>query len=124
MYNFSESAGKLNNEHTIFLTLKRGVKQGVNLTPTLFNYFINDLHEIFDDSCDPFILQRSKLASLSFADDIIILSTSHHNLQNALKKLEDYCYKWKLTVNVKKTKVMTFQKSYSPTSQLYYRIFH
>ena len=37
MYNFSESAGKLNNEHTIFLTLKRGVKQGVNLNPHFLN---------------------------------------------------------------------------------------
>jgi len=79
------------------------------------------LHEIFDDSCDPLILQKSKIASLSFADDLVILSTSHHGLQNALKKLEDYCYKWQLTVNVKRTKVMTFQKSYSPTSQLYYK---
>jgi hypothetical protein len=46
MYNFSESAVKLNNEHTIFFTFKRGVKQGDSLRPTLFNYFTNDLHEM------------------------------------------------------------------------------
>ena len=31
---------KLSNEHTHFFTLKRGDC----LSPTLFNYFINDLH--------------------------------------------------------------------------------
>jgi hypothetical protein len=46
MYNFSESAVKLNNEHTIFFTFKRGVKQGDSLRPTLFNCFTNDLHEM------------------------------------------------------------------------------
>ena len=64
---------------------------------------------------------KIKISKLSFADEFVILSTSHHGLQNALKKLEDYCYKWQLSVNVKKTKVMTFQKSYSPTSHLYYK---
>ena len=64
-----------------FFTLKGGVKQGDSLRPTLFNYFTNDLHEIFDDSCDTLILQKSKIARLSFADDLVILSTSHHGLQ-------------------------------------------
>ena len=53
MYNISKSAVQLNNEHTNCFTLKRGVKQSDSLSPTLFSYFINDLHEIFDYSCDP-----------------------------------------------------------------------
>ena len=38
---------------------------------------------------------------LSFADDLVILLKSH-GLQNALKKLQSYCYKWQLIVNTKK----------------------
>lgn len=50
----------------------------------------------------PLYFKNKKKASLSFADDLVILSTSHHGPQNALKKLEDSCYKWQLTVNAKK----------------------
>jgi hypothetical protein len=44
-------------------------------------------------------------------DDLVILSSTHKGLQNALNKLEKYCFDWQLTVNIKKTKVMTFQNT-------------
>lgn len=121
MYSSSYSAVKIDNEYTYFFELNRGVKQGDSLSPTLFNCYINDLHNIFDDSCDPLKLDMSNISSLSFADDLVILSKSHQGLQNALKKLESYCYKWQLTVNTKKTKTMTFQKSDAYTPILYYK---
>ena len=105
MYRSSYSAVKIDNEYTDFFELNRGVKQGDSLSPTLFNCYINDLHNIFDDSCDPLKLDMSNISSLSFADDLVILSKSHQGLQNALKKLESYCYKWQLTVNTKKQKL-------------------
>jgi hypothetical protein len=80
------------------------------LNERLIKHYENLFAEIFNDSYEPLILQKSKIASLSFADDLIILSTSHHDLQNALKKLEDYCYKWQLTVNVKKNKSIDISK--------------
>jgi hypothetical protein len=41
-------------------------------------------------------------------DDLVILSESQAGLQNSLNKLEKYCYKWQLTVNTNKTKIMIF----------------
>jgi hypothetical protein len=52
-----------------------------------------------------------KFYSSSFADDPVILSESQAGLQNSLNKLEKYCYKWQLTVNTNKTKIMIFQGS-------------
>ena len=57
---------------------------------------------------------------MSFVDDLVILSSTHKGLHNALNKPEKYCFDWQLTVNIKKTKVMTFQNTYSPTSSLFY----
>ena len=61
-----------------------GVKQGCNLSPLLSNLYQNDLHSIFDDSCDPFMLGTSKISSLSWADDLVLFSTSLIGLQNCL----------------------------------------
>ena len=45
-----------------------------------------------------------------YADDIIIFGNSPEDLQKSLAILEDYCSKWKLTVNTNKTKIMVFRK--------------
>jgi hypothetical protein len=79
------------------------------------------LHDIFDSTCTPLVLEKSKVASLSFADDLVILSNTSEGLQNSLNKLEKYCYDWQLTVNTKKTKVMIFQNTQSPSPNLYYK---
>ena len=41
-----------------------------------------------------------------YADDMVIISTSFNEMQDHMKKLENYCLKWKLMVNIKKTKVL------------------
>ena len=48
--------------------------------------------------------------SLSWADDLILLSDSQTGLQNCLNKLSDFCKKWHLSVNTLKTKCMVFRK--------------
>ena len=47
---------------------------------------------------------------LLYADDIVIFANNSEDLQNGLDLLHDYCSKWKLTVNINKTKVMIFRK--------------
>jgi hypothetical protein len=78
MYNCSLSAIKIQNKISSFFNLERGVKQGDSLIPILFNCFTNDLHDIFDSTCTPLGLEKSKVARLSFADDLIILRSKKH----------------------------------------------
>ena len=88
-----------------------GVKQGCILSPTLFSFYINDLTSMFDNTCDPVTLHDIKLSSLLYADDLVLISESSEGLQNCLNKLNTYCEKWNLTVNLDKTKTMIFNKS-------------
>ena len=88
-----------------------GVKQGCWLSPTLSNIFQNDLHEIFSNGrSDPVFLGNTHLNSLSWADDLVLMSTSKEGLQKCLDNLQSYCCKWGLEVNAEKTKTMTFSK--------------
>ena len=45
---------------------------------------------------------------LLYADDLVLLSQSESGLQACLHKLERYVKKWKLGVNLKKSKVLNF----------------
>ena len=78
---------------------------------TIF-YYVNDLAFSFNNILsDPFVLPNgTKLNSLFYADDLIILSRSKLGLQNCLNKLSSYCNSWMLKINPKKTKIMVFQK--------------
>ena len=35
---------------------------------------------------------KTLISSLPFADDLVIISNSHKGLQNALNKLQKYCF--------------------------------
>ena len=74
----------------------------------MFNLYLSDLPSIFDESCDPVDLFGSKLGCLMFADDLVILSESSKGLQRAIDRLQNYCSKWGLTINIDKTKVLIF----------------
>ena len=68
-----------------------GVRQGDNLRPNLFKLFINDLPDVFDNSCQPVTLDVSKLSFPMYADDVILLSETSERLHNCLDKLHNYC---------------------------------
>ena len=113
MYIESNYIIKNNGEFSKQIISNMGVKQGCNLSPLLFNIFINDIHDIFDKSCCPLDIDSCKLSSISFADDLVILSESSNGLQNSLNKLNNYCTDWGLSVNASKTKTVIFNKPFT-----------
>ena len=46
-----------------------------------------------------------------FADDLVLVSTTNTGLQQCIDNLSQYCKKWNLTINLKKTKIVTFSKT-------------
>ena len=70
--------------------------------------FINELPEIV---ASPEVnTDELLLTMLLYADDMCCISYSREGLQTALDKLSDYCDKWGLTVNIKKTKKFPLEK--------------
>ena len=91
------------------------------MSPVLSNIFQNDMHDIFSqDECDPVRLYDIYINSISWADDLLILSHSRKGLQTCLDKLHAYCSKWGLVVNQTKTKTMVFSKNKWQPEKFYY----
>ena len=65
------------------------LKQGCNLSPTLYNIFINDIPNLFNQSCDPVRLDNTDLSCLLYADDLILLNKFDY-LCRIRKGLFDY----------------------------------
>ena len=100
---------KLNSFHaTESFKCKKGVRQGCNLSPLLFNLFLRGLEVQLAKNQAGVPLGEATLDTLMFADDIILPSTSADGLKKHIKTLEYFCNEWNLTINTDKTKTCTF----------------
>ena len=88
-----------------------GVRQGDVLSPTLFNLYLNDIKDYLKSDVNTPCLDNKQINYLLYADDIVLLSCDEKSLQSSLNDLHDYCKKWKLEVNLNKTKIIVFSKS-------------
>ena len=111
MYKKSKVCIKGKNGRSSFFKATVGVRQGDNLSPTLFKIFVNDLPGMVSNKGDSPILCNETVGSLLFADDLVLLSTTPDGLQQKLNLLSMYCSQWGLTLNGTKTKIMTFNVS-------------
>ena len=106
MYDRTECNIKNGKNFSYPIEMLCGLKQRDILSPMLFNIYINDLPEIFDQLCDPVSLGNRNISCLLYADDLVIISKTATGLQNALNQLLAYCEKWKLSINTSKTNTM------------------
>ena len=108
MYSSVKSCIKLGQHITPFFETHGGVKQGDAMSPSLFNFYINDIPNLFDSNDSPVYLGNRELSCLQYADDLVLMSQTKEGLQRCLDKLQLYCTQWKLEVNTKKTKILIF----------------
>lgn len=119
MYSRVSTCIKIGDKMTPFFESFSGVKQGDVISPILFNFFINDIPDLFDVKDDPAILGTRSISCIQYADDLVLMSETKEGLQSCLDKLFGYCKQWHLDVNTEKTKIMIF----NPTGKKYCDIF-
>lgn len=131
MYKGIKSMIKINDMSTNFFTCNVGVRQGENLSPFLFALYINDLENFLQEkgivglqsvteSIEVELMMYLKLLILLYADDTVLMAESADDLQCALNEFSIYCTKWKLNVNVEKTKILIFSKGPLAKRHFYY----
>ena len=110
MYTSVKSMVKYNNCFSEEFSCFLGVRQGECLSPFLFSLYLNDIEtEFIQNNCQGIEIDMLKVFLLLYADDMVIFSKDEEGLQRGLDVLYDYCLKWKLKVNINKTKVMVFR---------------
>ena len=60
------------------------------------------------DINDANVMIYMKLFTLLYADDTVLMAEIPTDLQNCLDSFASYCSKWKLNVNIGKTKIVIF----------------
>ena len=71
-----------------------GVKQGCQVSPISSNMFQNDHHEIFDNGQNPVKAGDICVNSISWADDLLLVSNSKNGVQQCLNELHCFCENW------------------------------
>jgi hypothetical protein len=98
-----------------------GVKQGCPLSPTLFGIYIDKLEDCLEKAgCVSSTLTGIVINLLIYADDIVLMERSSHDLENQLRILKDFCSNMGMTVNTDKTKVMIIKSNKIPYDTFLY----
>ena len=110
LYSDVRCAVDVNSDLTEWFGVNCGVKQGCILSPTLFAMYIDDLVEQLRAVNAGVECGERVVSSLLYADDIVLLAPDVECLQKQIKIVEEWCSRWRMTLNIAKTKVVHFRK--------------
>jgi len=82
------------------------------LSPFLFIFYLEELLAMIEEqNCKGIFIDEDNpnIPMLMYADDIVIVGDKIGEVQKTLDCLDLYCKKWKLDVNMEKTKLMVFR---------------
>ena len=87
-----------------------GVRQGGILSPDFYCLYVDDLvSELESLNVGCYVLDVF-MASLLYADDMALLAPSIKGLQSLLDKCSEFCVRWDICLNAKKSKLLYFGK--------------
>ena len=109
LYTDVQCAVKVDDYISPLFKMSHGVKQGCKLSPTLFSLYINDLANEIKQMNLGVDIGELLLSILLYADDVTLIAPDADSLQLMLDRLNEWCCKWRLTVNNEKTKIVHFR---------------
>ena len=99
-----------------------GVRQGDNLSPTLFNLYINDLVDEIKAGSKGIKCNDTAVHCLLYADDLVLISEDERDLQVMINILQKWCLKWKMKINSDKSKVVHFRSTNKEETQYTFKL--
>ena len=69
--------------------------------------FLNDIDDVFmNKGLSGIAVNSFNIVLILYADDIVVFAEGKDELQRSLDVLLEYCNRWKLVGNTRKTKIM------------------
>ena len=109
MYSGCKAGVNVNGYVTDLFSSEHGVRQGDALSPTLFGLYINDLVSDLKRGSEGIQTEFFNIHCLLYVDDIALIGNSEEYLQNMLNILYNWCMKWRMKLNVSKSKIVHFR---------------
>ncbi len=111
LYRNTESCIKINNMLSEWFLVNNGVRQGDNLSPTLFSLYVNELAKEIRNMNLGVKIGNKLVSILLYADDMVLVASREADLQIMLDKMYEWCKKWRLKVNKSKFQVVHFRNT-------------
>lgn len=93
-------------EESEVASIRKGVRQGCQISPYLFNIYIEKAIEEIKECCTGILLSGRRVQMLRFADDIAVLAPDEFNLKRSLETMNEVFEKYRMRINMKKTEIL------------------
>ncbi|KAL4084163.1 hypothetical protein QTP88_027996 [Uroleucon formosanum] len=105
----------------LFKLYQKGVKQGCNLSPSIFNAYIQEAIDIIREKIQLGIkINDRKIDMLRFADDIAVMAENEGELQRMLRCMEETLLnELSMKINTQKTKVLVCSRNNNITTRIH-----
>ena len=96
--------------YSSWFTVMAGVRQGGILSPDFYCLYVDALVSDLESLNVGCYVMDVFMASLLYADDMAVLAPSVKGLQSLLEKCSNFCQRWDICLNAKKSKLLYFGK--------------
>ena len=108
LYKQQRAAVRTSSVMSAWFHVGRGVRQGCNLSPCLFNILAEQvMRKALHGFSGGFKIGQTIISNLRYADDIVLIATSKAELQDLVDRVEMAAKDYNMMINAAKTKVMT-----------------
>jgi hypothetical protein len=112
-YSKSRSKVRLNGKCTLYFITTRGVKQGGQMSPTLFTIYVHPvIKKIIETNHGVHIQINLIICIILYADDILLSSNSFTGMRIMLKVIEEFGLQFEIKFNGDKTQLMVVNYKY------------
>jgi hypothetical protein len=110
MKDYYDKAGvfKINNniDNENIVKILRGVKQGGVLSPQLFNFYVDELIRMVQETGEGCRIEDLILAILAYSDNMLLAAPSITQMNKMIGKCEEFGKKWLIKFNAKKSVIL------------------
>jgi hypothetical protein len=108
LYKQQLASVRINNHMSTWFTVKKGVRQGCNMSPSLFNILAEQvMRKALEGYRGGFRIGGKIINNLRYADDIVLIATTPGELLDLVSRVEEAGKLYNMLINTEKTKVMT-----------------